>query len=112
MAVRRETAERYVWGAACDGWRLADGDDLSVIEERMPPGASEARHRHVRARQVFYVLRGELTMEVDGRLERLRAGDALEVAPGTPHTAVNRSDADVEFLVVSAPTTRGDRAPA
>jgi mannose-6-phosphate isomerase-like protein (cupin superfamily) len=34
-------------------------EDLSVIEERMPPGTAGQRHRHQRSRQFFFVLEGE-----------------------------------------------------
>jgi hypothetical protein len=40
------TAEHYAWGAGCDGWHLVRAPALSVIQERMPPGAAEVRHRH------------------------------------------------------------------
>lgn len=106
------TAEHYGWGAGCDGWHLVRGDALSVIEERMPPGTDEARHRHARSRQLFYVLSGELTMEVDGEVHTLAPRTAIEVAPGTPHQAMNRSGSDVHFLVVSHPHSHGDREPA
>jgi len=36
------------------------------IEERMPPGTSEVRHYHQNANHSFYVLRGNLNIEVDG----------------------------------------------
>jgi len=107
--ISTETAEHYVWGEVCDGWHLMRTPQLSVIEERIPPGASEQRHRHEVARQFFYVLTGELTMEVEGVLHALTAGTGLEIAPGQPHQAMNRSDADVRFLVVSQPRSHGDR---
>jgi len=108
----RKTAPHYIWAEVCDGWRLLDGADLSVIEERMPPGSQEVRHSHETANQLFYVLDGTLTLEVDGRVERLAAADALNVRPGLPHQARNDSpDRDVSFLVISAPTTKGDRHP-
>lgn len=110
--VGRETAEHYVWGEVCDGWHLVRGAGLSVIEERMPKGAAEQRHRHERARQFFYVLEGELTMEVEGREHRLPAGQGLEIVPGEAHQALNRSEADVRFLVISQPPSHGDRLPA
>ncbi|MBY0488587.1 MAG: cupin domain-containing protein [Gemmatimonadaceae bacterium] len=109
MTRRRENAEHYAWGDGCDGWHLVRTDSLSVIEERMPPGTHEVRHRHVRALQFFRVLDGALTLEVDGETQLLRAGEGLEVPPGTPHQAFNRSGADVTFLVVSAPPSHGDR---
>ena len=103
------TAEHYVWGEVCDGWHLVQTPELSVIEERMPPGASEQRHRHEFARQFFYVLAGELTMEVDGAVHALTTGMGLEIAPGCAHQAMNRSGEDARFLVVSHPRSHGDR---
>ncbi|MGB6869589.1 MAG: cupin domain-containing protein, partial [Acidobacteriaceae bacterium] len=82
VPVSVETAEHYVWGErqgpACDGWHLVRSEGLSVIEERMPAGAREERHFHARARQFFYVLDGELTLEVEGREHGLGAGQGME----------------------------------
>jgi quercetin dioxygenase-like cupin family protein len=110
--VSAANAEHYVWGGVCDGWRLLRGENLSVIEERMPPGAEEQRHFHARARQFFYVLAGELTLEVDGQLHSLVAWQGLEISPGQPHQALNRSGTDARFLVISQPPSQGDRQPA
>ena len=106
------SAEHYAWGDGCDGWHLVRAPGLSVIEERMPPGTTEARHRHAAARQLFYVLEGELVMEVEGVVHTLGARTALEIAPGVAHQARNDSSADVRFLVVSQPPSHGDRTPA
>ncbi|HTV05234.1 MAG TPA: cupin domain-containing protein [Acidobacteriaceae bacterium] len=111
-SVSRENAEHYIWGGVCDGWHLVCSEGLSVIEERMPPGAQEQRHFHERAQQFFYVLEGELTMEVAGRECRLTAGQGLEITPGEAHQAMNRSDGIVRFLVVSQPPSHGDRLSA
>ena len=105
-------AEHYLWGGACNGWHLVRNENLSVIEERMPPGAAEQRHLHTLARQFFYVLEGKLTMELEGRILVLELGQGLEIAPGQPHQAMNRSDANVRFLVISQPPSHGDRTPA
>ena len=75
----------------------------------MPPGSAEQRHRHQFARQFFYVLAGELTMEVDGTMHVLAAGVGLEVAPGTAHQAMNVSGTHVQFLVTSCPSSFADR---
>ena len=112
IPISRPSAEHYTWGAQCDGWHLVRAEGLSVIEERMPPGAHEVRHRHARSRQFFYVLSGTLTMEVEGTRHRLAARTGLELPPGTAHQAINDSDADVEFLVVSTPPSHGDRIDA
>ena len=111
-AVDRDRAEHYAWGDACDGWHLLRREDLSVIAERVPPGACESRHRHARARQFFYVLEGAAVIEIEGRRIALAAGQGLEVPPGAAHQFRNESAADVHFLVVSHPPSHGDRAPA
>jgi mannose-6-phosphate isomerase-like protein (cupin superfamily) len=109
MKMSKATAEHYVWGTACDGWRLADDAALSVIQERMPPHTSETRHLHEAARQFFFILSGEATMELNGELFVLAPEEGIEIPPDTPHTMMNRSDDEVEFLVISSPSTKGDR---
>ena len=71
VPVSRASAEHYKWGGVrssdCDGWHLVRSGPLSVIEELMPSGTSEIRHYHQSARQFFYVLEGELAMEIDNQ---------------------------------------------
>jgi mannose-6-phosphate isomerase-like protein (cupin superfamily) len=110
--INKDSAEHYRWGTGCDGWHLVKTPELSVIEESMPPGASEIRHSHGRARQFFYVLEGEFTMELDRQLLTLHAGEGLEIAPGQAHQAMNRGSVPVRFLVTSQPPSHGDRIPA
>ena len=107
--ISKATAPHYIWGQVCDGWRLVDQPSLSVIHERMPTGSAEVRHHHERARQFFFVLEGALTIDCDGVRHTMRPGEGLEMAPGLPHQARNVSADPVEFLVISAPSTRGDR---
>ena len=105
-------AEHYKWGPGCDGWHLVKTPGLSVIEERMPPGAREVRHSHATSRQFFYVLEGEFTMEVEHDLLVLQPNEGIEVAPGQRHQAMNQSSADVRILVTSVPPSHGDRLNA
>lgn len=102
-------ATHYTWAAVCDGWRLASAPTLSVIQERMPPGAAEERHRHSRVRQFFFVLSGVLTLEVEGAAHRLGPQQGLEVAPGQTHQARNEGEGDAEFLVISDGLSPEDR---
>jgi mannose-6-phosphate isomerase-like protein (cupin superfamily) len=104
-----DTAEQYRWGGVSDGWHLLRRDDLSVIRERVPPGGREVRHRHVHSRQFFYVLDGIAVLEIDGVRHTLGAGQGIHIPPGASHQFRNESEADVHFLVVSAPKAHGDR---
>ena len=115
MIVSVETAEHYIWGELCDGWHLLKRDDMSVIRERVPAGSAELMHHHQKARQFFYILEGEATMTFEDREILLSKGEGIEIAPQVRHQFRNHSKADVHFLVVSVPSTRGDRvnpAPA
>ncbi len=109
VTVGVHNAEHYVWGQMCDGWHLVRGTELSVIEERMPSGAQEQRHLHERARQFFYVLEGELTMDLEGRRIVVTKHVGIEVAPGLAHQVLNASPVPVRFLVISQPASHGDR---
>jgi mannose-6-phosphate isomerase-like protein (cupin superfamily) len=112
VKVSKDVAEHYVWGGTCDGWHLVKREDLSVIHERMPSRTAEVRHYHERARQFFFVLSGTATLEVNGAREILRSGEGMEVPQGVPHQMLNESNDDVEFLVISHPTSKGDRVLA
>lgn len=108
--VSRKSIPHETWGADCSAWRLVAGPDLAVAEEVMPPGTTEKRHVHRRARQFFYVLSGTLSMEREGGESiDLGSGEGLEMPPGIVHRAHNVSQEPVRFLVISAPTTKGDR---
>jgi mannose-6-phosphate isomerase-like protein (cupin superfamily) len=107
--IDRATAEHYLWGNGCDGWHLLKHDDLSIITERVPAGASEQRHLHTRSRQFFYILTGEAVIEVDGVRHNLQTQQGIEVPPGIAHQFSNESSSEVTFLVISMPKAHGDR---
>ncbi|AZN38679.1 cupin domain-containing protein [Paenibacillus albus] len=112
MKVSKHSAEHYVWGDVCDGWHLVKDERLSIIHERMPAGTSEVRHYHEQSRQFFFVLTGSLAIELGGEVVELEPQEGVEVPPLTPHQVRNVSGEAAEFLVISSPTTRGDRHKA
>jgi mannose-6-phosphate isomerase-like protein (cupin superfamily) len=107
--ISKETAEHYTWGERCDGWHLLKNPQLSVIQERMPPGTAEVRHFHHHAQQFFYILAGKAVMEVDGGSIVLTAGQGIWIPAGEAHQMRNDSGDEVHFLVVSHPPSHGDR---
>ncbi|HEY6951370.1 MAG TPA: cupin domain-containing protein [Bacteroidota bacterium] len=108
-AVNTNNAEHYTWGDGCHGWHLVKTDNLSVIQERVPPGKSEERHVHRKARQFFYVLEGTATFDLGDRVLILHERDGIEVPPNIPHRLRNDSVVDLVFLVISSPKSHGDR---
>jgi 3-hydroxyisobutyrate dehydrogenase-like beta-hydroxyacid dehydrogenase/mannose-6-phosphate isomerase-like protein (cupin superfamily) len=108
-AVAPDSAPREVWGSGCEAWRLSEHPDLAIAEERMPAGTEEVWHTHRRARQFFFVLAGRATMRFEDREVEVVTGAGIEVAPGTPHAIANFAREELRFLVISSPTTAGDR---
>lgn len=107
--ISHTNAPHYIWNEICDGWKLVHSSSLSVIQERMPAGTAETRHKHKKVQQFFYVLKGILTLEVEGQTITLQAQQGLEVLPEQGHQAKNESDEVVEFLVISNGISREDR---
>lgn len=111
--VNRAHAEHYTWPSVvgaerCDGWHLHRSADLSV----MPPGTAEQRHLHRAATQFFYVLSGELVIELAGNNHRLDPGTGLSIPPGIEHQVINSGVQVARFLVISQPPSHGDRIAA
>lgn len=109
MTISVENAEHYIWGEINDGWHLLKRDDLSIIQERVPAGGAEVLHYHEVARQFFYILDGQGTMVFEDYEVILNMGQGLEIPPQVKHQFKNESKAEVYFLVISVPSTRGDR---
>lgn len=107
--ISKSNAEHYIWGGHCDGWHLVKNPQLSVIQERMPPGTAEVCHFHHHAQQFFYVLAGEAVMEANGHSTVLAAGEGMWILAGTSHQIRNDSADEVHFLVISQPSSHGDR---
>lgn len=78
--------------------------------KKVPPGSSEKRHCHAVSRQFFFVLNGVLSMELEGDMHDIKALQGLEIPPKSKHQARNDTESPVEFIVISHPTTRGDRS--
>ncbi|MBP1996693.1 mannose-6-phosphate isomerase-like protein (cupin superfamily) [Paenibacillus eucommiae] len=83
--------------------------NLSIIHEKMPANTAEVRHFHEKSRQFFFVLSGTATIEIDGKEVILNPQEGAEVPPLVPHQMFNKSNNEIEFLVVSQPTSKGDR---
>lgn len=109
MKVSKDNAEHYIWGNICDGWHLIKTGELSIIHEKMPPKTCEVRHYHQKAKQFFFVLSGQAAIEVNEEVILLNEHEGIEISPNIPHQMLNQSDRDIEFIVVSAPTSKGDR---
>jgi mannose-6-phosphate isomerase-like protein (cupin superfamily) len=109
MKLSIANAPHYTWGDNCDSWHLLQTNELSILQESMPPGASEQLHYHQKAQQVFYILTGVATFEIDGAILQLNAGESIHVEKNRKHRILNNSSEPLSFLLVSQPKAHGDR---
>jgi len=107
--VSKENAAHYKWGNDCDGWRLKNENNFTVIVESMPAGSAETKHLHQKSDQFFYCLEGHLTIQVKDGNQILFAHEGITIPAGIPHKVRNVSDGKVSFLLVSCPDTQEDR---
>lgn len=107
--ISKETAEHYIWGDGCEGWHLVKTPDLSIIQERVPPGKAELRHYHEKSRQFFFVLSGKATLELEGKVYILLPQQGLSIEPGQAHQLLNQGTEELIFTVTSCPPSHGDR---
>lgn len=61
------------------------------------------RHYHKRLTECYYVLKGSITVEIDGQREHLDEGSLLMIYPNTKHKAEKISKEDAEILVICSP---------
>ena len=62
-----------------------NADGLTLIEHHMVEGFAVPLHVHRDEDESFYIMQGEVRMQIDDQVRRLKAGDALTVSGGTPH---------------------------
>ncbi|MCW3088801.1 MAG: cupin protein [Sediminibacterium sp.] len=106
---KHEPLKHYQWGGSCDGWNLVDEASLAVKQERMPAGASETLHYHEKAQQFFFMLKGEAGFEIEGEAIIVKEQEGVHIAPGQKHRIINHTTSDIEFILMSQPSTANDR---
>jgi len=80
---------------------------MNVVE--LAPGETIPEHDETESDQeeVFIVLSGDAMMVIDSEDHPAPAGTYARLDPEPKRTVVNRSDADVTVLILSAPRTSG-----
>ena len=104
-----KNASHYIWGGDCDGWYLVKSDQLSVIQESVPPAGIEVMHYHSDSEQFFYILSGVATLQVNSEVITLNKSEGCHIPQKTPHQLKNESGEVLNFLVISTPPSHGDK---
>ena len=77
---------------------------LGLIEETVTPAFDgPPLHVHPDFDELFYVLDGELTFQVEDEVRRVRPGETVFAVRGTRHTFANHSDAAARVLIAVTP---------
>lgn len=79
------------------------GGDWSLFEATVNPGSVVPEHRHEGLEESFYILEGELEMQMDGQTTTVGAGHFIKVPRGAVHGDKNTSAAEVKYLTWTHP---------
>ena len=109
MKISKENSEHYYWGEKCSGWHLVKSDNLCIIEELMPPNTKEQKHYHNFPEQFFQILSGTATFEINEQIIDIEKRSGIHILPKIKHSIRNDKPENLEFIVISHPTTREDR---
>lgn len=109
MIKNKENSEHYFWGNNCDSWILMDTKNLSIKSEKMPPNTHEEMHFHQNAQQFFYILKGKASFYIDEKKIEILEQNGISIQPLQKHFIANETSDDLEFLVISNPSTNNDR---
>ena len=73
----------------------------SLAEASLAPGQTTQRHYHRAAEEIYFVLEGRGSLEIDGEVREVAVGDAALIPPGAWHeiTALE----PLRFLCCCAP---------
>ncbi len=67
------------------------------------PMAYVETHSHKLQEQIYHVLEGEGSMEIEGKKTIVRKHDVIFIPPGIPHSICNNGITDLTFIVVTTP---------
>jgi len=103
FAVARAEGEARWWFnnlAVIKATAADTGGQMTIVEITEPPGSRAPLHVHHREDEAFWILEGEVTLEVGGSTIQARAGDYVFGPRGIPHRyTVGSSGCRMLFIV-------------
>jgi quercetin dioxygenase-like cupin family protein len=86
------------------------GKQAAVNYIRTPPGGGSPRGMHTHTwEQLFYVLDGTMSIEVDGQRHEVGPGSLIVFPAGMPHRNWNETERDTVHLAINVPMPDPDR---
>ena len=82
--------------------------DIKLIDYRISsyqPMAYVAPHTHKVQEQIYHVIEGEGSMDINGETNIVRRHDVIHIPPGIEHSITNTGLDNLVFIVVTAPVS-------
>ncbi|MSV29497.1 MAG: cupin domain-containing protein [Bryobacterales bacterium] len=101
-----QPAERYHGGEGTAQYRRALPPEVfftnwSYMDHLLlTPGTSEGKHRHDGVEEIYYVMSGESTVQVNGETAAIRKGDAIPILLNDVHSVRNSGAEVLELMIV------------
>jgi quercetin dioxygenase-like cupin family protein len=105
FAVKRDDGEARWWFGALAVIKATSADTgglMTIVEVTEPPGAEAPLHVHYREDEAFWILEGEVTLEVGDETIHATAGDFAFGPRDVPHRYTVGSDG-CRMLFICAP---------
>jgi quercetin dioxygenase-like cupin family protein len=108
QATVRKPGEGRRIGVVGDVYRmLVTGEETNgkyaIWEALVPPGGGPPPHVHSREEEGFYILEGEIALQIGDERQVARAGTFVNTPAGTPHAFKNESGKPARMLISVAP---------
>ena len=75
----------------------------SLAEATVLPGRKTLLHRHRSTEEIYYIVAGEGSMLLGEETVHVSTGDAICIAPGTPHCIENTGSGVLRILCACSP---------
>jgi len=75
----------------------------SLAEATLEVEQATERHYHRITEEIYFVLKGQGKLEIDGETSQMRPGDAALIPPGAWHTLENNGTSELRILCCCAP---------
>ena len=108
QTVRLEQRESFITADGSSIRELAgiptgNAANQSLAEATVPPGSATIEHYHRTSEEIYLFTQGVGRMRLGDDEAPVRAGDAVVIAPGTPHKLFNTGPEPLVLLCCCAP---------
>lgn len=108
MFIINENDREYRFGDSGPKY-LMQGPRSNFALVQFQAGQDFKAHYHNIMEENFFILEGEVDIVVDGKVNRLKAGDLIHIEPGETHYVINNSRNAMKMVSTLAPYQEKDK---